>query len=234
MDKNFGQILKMNREKMGITQDELAERIDLNRTYMSKLESKTGNPSFSTIEKICKGLGITVAEFFSGREEGKKPAIVLGETGKELNEDYIIKSTMIPIKVVNNIESFGRGKNVKEEFASGYVCIDKFMFDNPEDIIGLQMSDPHKISSLPFQESILLVDIAKKPLINRGLYLYETRSGSVDLGWIAVHGDKIVVFDMGEYKDMEGVSDLYLKEGFDQETLLGIVVGVIGKVGLLS
>ena len=64
MNACFGVSLRKNREKVGITQENLADSVGLDRTYISKLEGKSGNPSYLTIKKLCGGLGMSVGEFF--------------------------------------------------------------------------------------------------------------------------------------------------------------------------
>ena len=68
---SFNTILKNNRKMVDMTQVELATKTKIERTYMSKLESEKSNPAFSTIKKLCEGLGMSVSEFFYGTELDK-------------------------------------------------------------------------------------------------------------------------------------------------------------------
>ena len=45
-----------------MSQEELAERSDLHRTYLSDVERGSRNPSFLTLLAIARGLGLTVSE----------------------------------------------------------------------------------------------------------------------------------------------------------------------------
>lgn len=60
----FGQRVRSERMKLGISQEELASRADVHRTYIGMIERAEKNITLENIEKICKALGLTVSEFF--------------------------------------------------------------------------------------------------------------------------------------------------------------------------
>ncbi len=51
--------IKQLRKEKGISQEELAFKAGLHRTYMSDVERGTRNVSIRNIEKIAKALGVT-------------------------------------------------------------------------------------------------------------------------------------------------------------------------------
>lgn len=56
-------------EERGITPNKLAELSDITQsTLNSIINNPDPNPQHKTIEKICKGLGITLAEFFMDKQ----------------------------------------------------------------------------------------------------------------------------------------------------------------------
>jgi len=55
----------------GLTQEELAERTDLSRSFISQLESDKTSPSIETLEIILRALGTDLKHFFSDMEEEK-------------------------------------------------------------------------------------------------------------------------------------------------------------------
>lgn len=60
MKKTFGQILKEIRRETGISQRELAERVGVDFSYISKIENdRLPPPSADTIVKICEVLNIS-------------------------------------------------------------------------------------------------------------------------------------------------------------------------------
>lgn len=60
--KQFGNRVRELREKIGISQEELAYRAELHRTYISSIERGAQNISIRNIEKLAKALGITMKE----------------------------------------------------------------------------------------------------------------------------------------------------------------------------
>lgn len=66
LKKAFGQQLKLLRIERGYTQENLAEKINLNPRQISKIETGEHLPSAQTIEKICDILDVLPQELFSG------------------------------------------------------------------------------------------------------------------------------------------------------------------------
>ena len=62
---SFGQSVRAIRVASGLTQEELADRAGLDRSYIGGVERGERNPSLSVIEKIAEGLDVTLAELFS-------------------------------------------------------------------------------------------------------------------------------------------------------------------------
>ena len=54
----FGNRVKEERLKLGISQEELAERAGLHRTYIGMIERAEKNITLVNIEKIAKALGL--------------------------------------------------------------------------------------------------------------------------------------------------------------------------------
>jgi transcriptional regulator with XRE-family HTH domain len=65
MKKTFGATVKARRKQRGLSQEELAERAALHRTYISDVERGARNLSLASIVKIARALGIPCADLFS-------------------------------------------------------------------------------------------------------------------------------------------------------------------------
>jgi CheY-like chemotaxis protein/DNA-binding XRE family transcriptional regulator len=61
---NFASAVRWWRKKHGITQEELAERADLHRTYISDVERGARNLSLESISKLATALEVSVATLF--------------------------------------------------------------------------------------------------------------------------------------------------------------------------
>jgi transcriptional regulator with XRE-family HTH domain len=55
--------VKQLREEKGWTQEGLAERSGLDRSYVAGIESGLRNPSIKALAKLAKGLGATLSDF---------------------------------------------------------------------------------------------------------------------------------------------------------------------------
>jgi len=56
--KRFAHSVRTLRNKKGWTQEELAKRADLHRTYIGSIERHERNVSLSNVEMIAKALGV--------------------------------------------------------------------------------------------------------------------------------------------------------------------------------
>jgi len=54
----LGKNIKSIREKVGLTQEEVAEKADVHVSYYSRIERGIVNPSTEVLEKICKVLKV--------------------------------------------------------------------------------------------------------------------------------------------------------------------------------
>ncbi|PKH10585.1 helix-turn-helix domain-containing protein [Planomicrobium sp. MB-3u-38] len=65
----FGQVIKSIRMEKGISQEKLAELVDLHRTYISDIERGGRNVSLVNIFRIAEGLDVKVFEIFQKLEK---------------------------------------------------------------------------------------------------------------------------------------------------------------------
>jgi transcriptional regulator with XRE-family HTH domain len=61
--------LKNRRIKCGLSQEDLAHKCNIDRTYISMIECEKRNPTLNTIFKICKSLNIKASDFISSIEK---------------------------------------------------------------------------------------------------------------------------------------------------------------------
>ena len=67
--------LRQFRKTQGYSQEELANRCELHRTYIGSVEREERNVSLSTLEVLAKALGVSVQELLTKRAgyHGKAP-----------------------------------------------------------------------------------------------------------------------------------------------------------------
>ena len=63
--KRFGLAVKKRRLELSISQEELAARAQLHRTYIGDVERGARNLSLENIEKVANGLELGVSTLFS-------------------------------------------------------------------------------------------------------------------------------------------------------------------------
>lgn len=103
---DIGKKLKRLRIKRQLTLEELANRSELSKGFLSQLENNNCSPSISTLEDLLEVLGSSLQEFFAEKSE---EAIVFSEKDYYENqqEDYKIeylvpnaqKNVMEPIRI---------------------------------------------------------------------------------------------------------------------------------------
>ena len=65
----FGAVVRRYRSRLGISQEELAWRADMHRTYLADIERGMRNVSLLRIVRLVDALGLTLGRFFSAMEQ---------------------------------------------------------------------------------------------------------------------------------------------------------------------
>lgn len=63
--RSFAERVRGYRECLGLSQEKLAEKADIHRTYMGSLERSEKIPSLITIVKLAKALNVNVSELIN-------------------------------------------------------------------------------------------------------------------------------------------------------------------------
>lgn len=127
---DIGSKIKDLRMAYGLTQEELADRAELSKGFISQLERDLTSPSIATLEDILQCLGVSVSEFFA---EDRVSQVVFKDEDYFEKEDteylnkieWIIpnaqKNTMEPIRLTLEAggQTYPDNPHEGEEF--GYV-----------------------------------------------------------------------------------------------------------------
>jgi transcriptional regulator with XRE-family HTH domain len=62
--ERFGYAVKLRREALGLTQEDLADKAGIHRTYLSDIERGTRNVSLINIERLAAALALSLSELF--------------------------------------------------------------------------------------------------------------------------------------------------------------------------
>lgn len=64
--QRFGERVRRRRREIDMSQEELAERADIHRTYLSSLERSGGrNPTIRVVQRIADALEVTPGSLFA-------------------------------------------------------------------------------------------------------------------------------------------------------------------------
>lgn len=66
---SLGAVVKTLRAEAGLTQDGLAARADIDSTYLSRLERGHRNPTWATLGRLSRGLGVSRWELVKRADE---------------------------------------------------------------------------------------------------------------------------------------------------------------------
>lgn len=94
---DIGNKIKYYRKLKDMTQQELAEKSNISRSYLADVERNRYNPSIETLQKIAEALGVSVEDFFKS-----KP--ISDETLKEWDEKYDSKKLSEEVKILETAD----------------------------------------------------------------------------------------------------------------------------------
>lgn len=125
---NLGKKIKEMRNQKGLTQEELADRCELTKGYISQLENNLNSPSIATLTDILAALGSNLSEFF--REETEEKVVFSKNEFIEKDSEGVLLHWLIPnaqknmmepilVELVEGAETPGDIPHEGEEF--GYV-----------------------------------------------------------------------------------------------------------------
>ncbi|QVK19231.1 helix-turn-helix transcriptional regulator [Mycoplasmatota bacterium] len=101
---NIGSKIKRLRMENGLTQEELADRCELTKGFISQLEREMTSPSITTLHDILEALGTTLGDFFA-EEDDEKIVFKNEDISIKHDEDHKIKiHWVIPNAQKNEME----------------------------------------------------------------------------------------------------------------------------------
>lgn len=75
---SFGTAVRQLREQQGWSQESLAERADLNRSYVGELERGQAIPSLLTLKKLALALNLSLANLLAHTERIAQTRVLRG------------------------------------------------------------------------------------------------------------------------------------------------------------
>lgn len=146
---DIGAKIKAIRLQRGLTQEELAQRCELTKGYISQLENDLASPSIATLIDILNILGVTLQKFFA---EPKREKIIFKK------EDYFESEN-------------GDGKNIWLVPNSQKNEMEPIILELPE--------NGESVDRLPFEGEEFGYCLTGKVeiVVNNGAYVYKLNKG---------------------------------------------------------
>lgn len=104
----LGEKIKDLRLSCELTQEELADRCELTKGYISQLENDLTSPSIATLIDILSALGTNLHEFFDKDDEEEKIVFSKNEFIEKVTDEYVLnwlvpnsqKNAMEPVYII--------------------------------------------------------------------------------------------------------------------------------------
>lgn len=155
MKETFGQRLARLRKQKGLTQEEIANRVNISPQAVSKWENDISSPDIDTIVKLSEILNVSLNELL-GKEE-TTPVVLEEENKKDINK------MLLKIKVLSN-----DGDKINVNLPMGII---KICLDNN---VGIPQINGNKaFSEIDFHQ---VLDLVEKGVIGE-IISVESRDG---------------------------------------------------------
>ncbi len=125
----FGDTVKHLRNRLAMTQEELAGRAGLHRTYVSDIERGARNISLESIEKLAVALEISLPALFTAANEsdGDVPALKDGPDGREMVDIFLIEDDLRDVELTQRAFNRARISNRVNVIRDGAAALDYFL-----------------------------------------------------------------------------------------------------------
>jgi len=95
---NLASSIRSLRLRNGLSQRQLAARMSVPRTYVSKIENEKATPTLSSLERLARALEVTVPDLLSGGERNRQEEV------RELMQDQFIAELLPFISQLNGMQ----------------------------------------------------------------------------------------------------------------------------------
>jgi len=100
--------IRMYRQKSGLSQRQLAMRMQVPRTYVSKIENEKAMPTLSSLQRLAVALEVTMADLVKGSHMSLEDEIA------DLMQDGFIAEVMPYLKQLDNMQRSSLLSQVRE------------------------------------------------------------------------------------------------------------------------
>ena len=95
---NLAHSIRSLRLRNGLSQRQLALRMSVPRTYVSKIENEKATPTLSSLERLARALEVNVPDLLSGGERNREEEV------RELMEDQFVADMLPFVAQLNGMQ----------------------------------------------------------------------------------------------------------------------------------
>src|SRR6478735_4930465 len=95
---NLAASIRAMRLRSGLSQRQLAARMSVPRTYVSKIENEKATPTLSSLERLARALEVTVPDLLTGGERNRQEEI------RELVQDQFVAEILPFVAQLNTMQ----------------------------------------------------------------------------------------------------------------------------------
>src|SRR5690242_4702670 len=95
---NLAASIRSLRLRNGLSQRQLATRMSVPRTYVSKIENEKATPTLSSLERLARALEVTVPDLLSGGERTRQEEV------RDLMQDQFIAELLPFVSQLNGMQ----------------------------------------------------------------------------------------------------------------------------------
>jgi transcriptional regulator with XRE-family HTH domain len=95
---NLANTIRSLRLRSGLSQRQLAGRMSVPRTYVSKIENEKATPTLSSLERLARALEVGVPDLLTGGERNRQEEV------RELMEDQFVSEILPFVAQLNGMQ----------------------------------------------------------------------------------------------------------------------------------
>jgi len=109
LEKALGNRIKALRKLKGWTQEKLAEQAGVSIQHVGEIERGDGNPTLQSLDRLAKGLGVSVSYLLAVEEEEQE-----AETLRTQVADEVKGMTSIELKLLRKIINLSKTLSIRK------------------------------------------------------------------------------------------------------------------------
>jgi CheY-like chemotaxis protein/DNA-binding XRE family transcriptional regulator len=122
----LGSAVKKQRSALGLSQEELAFRAGLHRTYVSEVERGERNPSIASIEKLAQALKVSISSLLE-RADQQSGSREVADDSREVVEILLVEDNPIDVELTKHAFKKAQITNPLHVVSDGEAALD-FVF----------------------------------------------------------------------------------------------------------